>query len=79
MEAALPGYSRILIHEIVVMDNPSVEATSMDMEMMCCHNACERTESTWREIIDGAGLRLCKIWSAAGTQEAVLEAILVKD
>ncbi|KAL5622632.1 hypothetical protein FOBRF1_001882 [Fusarium oxysporum] len=76
--ALKPGYSKVLINEIVLSEeNPSVPATSMDM-MMLGHigEACERTEETFRAIVAEAGLEVVGVYSNAASPESVIEVML---
>ena len=67
------GYSRILVHETVLSKNNSNPRTvNSDATMMLCFSASEREESTWRDIIDKAGLRVVKIW-APDAPDSILE------
>jgi hypothetical protein len=74
--ALVRGQSKILINEIVV---PTMGAgwfeTSVDMLMMMFHAAYERRESEWRELIEGVGLKVSKIWQCG---EAVERLIVVE-
>ena len=73
--AAEPNYSRILIHEIVVTNTPSILATTTDLQMMMVHSSVERTEAAWRNIVAVAGLKVVKIWGVPGNTESIIEAI----
>lgn len=76
--ALTPGYSRVLINEIVLSEeNPSLPATSMDM-MMLGHigEACERTEEVFRAMAAEAGLEVVEIFSNAASPESVIELML---
>ena len=73
--ALKPGYSRILLNEIVI---PDVQAgwweTSVDMLMMAVHGSQERKEAQWREMIESVeGLKVRKIWDANGADEKIIE------
>ncbi|ORY03336.1 O-methyltransferase-domain-containing protein [Clohesyomyces aquaticus] len=67
------GWSKILLNEIVVQDKGAgwVE-TSVDVMMMVAHGARERTEQEWRGLIEGVGLRVCRVWGR-GERERVVE------
>ncbi|KAF2112724.1 putative hydroxyindole O-methyltransferase [Lophiotrema nucula] len=68
------GYSKILLNEIVIKDKDADWfSTSVDMLMMLCHSAYERTESDWRALCEGVGLRVSKIWDCEGNPEKVIE------
>ena len=73
--ALKPGYSRILLNEIVI---PEEKAgwfeTSVDMLMMQVHSAQERREREWRGLVDKVGgLRVRQIWDVEGAVEKVIE------
>ncbi|KXJ93466.1 putative hydroxyindole O-methyltransferase [Microdochium bolleyi] len=75
--ALKPGYSRVLLNEIVLSeDEPTLAATSMDMMMLGHLNVRERTEAHWKAIIEGAGLRVTKIYRYPGSAESLIEAEL---
>ncbi|KAK6400874.1 hypothetical protein LTR81_023915 [Elasticomyces elasticus] len=72
--ALTPGYSKILINEVVV---PDVGAgwfeTGVDTLMMVCHSSTERTETMWRQLIESAGLKITKIWVCGDAVERLME------
>ncbi|KAJ1329744.1 demethylsterigmatocystin 6-O-methyltransferase [Microdochium nivale] len=75
--ALKPGYSRVLLNEIVLSEeNPTLAATSMDMMMLAHMNVRERTEVHWKKIIEGAGLKIIKIYHFPGSAESLIEAEL---
>ncbi|KAL2200102.1 S-adenosyl-L-methionine-dependent methyltransferase [Corynascus similis CBS 632.67] len=62
--AMRPGYSRLLINENVIPGTGADwQATALDLMVMCLLSARERTESDWRRLLEGAGLKIVKIWS----------------
>ena len=68
------GYSKILIHEVVVASKDAHPfATASDLHMMLVVSGLERSESRWKEVIEKAGLRLTKIWSNPDGGESILE------
>lgn len=68
------GYSRILLHEIVIEDqNAHPRATLSDLLMMMIFSAGERSEREWRSIISRAGLKITKIWCIPESVESVIE------
>ena len=73
--AMKPGYSRILLNEIVIPDvNAHWFATSVDMLMMLVHAAQERREVEWKELIESVpGLRMTKVWDVQGALEKIIE------
>ncbi|KFY89855.1 hypothetical protein V500_05419 [Pseudogymnoascus sp. VKM F-4518 (FW-2643)] len=73
--ALKPGYSRILLNEIVIPDeNAGWFETSVDMLMMQVHSAQERREREWIGLVDAVGgLRVKHIWNVDGAVEKVIE------
>lgn len=72
--ALTPGYSRVLLNEIVLSEeNPTLAATSMDMMMLAHFAVRERTEADWKAVVEKAGLRFVKIYSYPGVAESVIE------
>ncbi|KAF4773873.1 O-methyltransferase [Colletotrichum scovillei] len=73
-EAMTPGYSKLLINENVI---PSIgadwQATALDMMMMTLFSSRERTEEQWRKLLEPAGLKIVKIWSAGEGVESLIE------
>ncbi|KAI9925332.1 hypothetical protein ASPWEDRAFT_62821 [Aspergillus wentii DTO 134E9] len=67
------GYSKILINEHVIPDvGAHWEATSLDLIMMSI-GSTERTEKDWRRLLEGAGLRIVRIWSVQRGVESLIE------
>ena len=73
--AAEPNYSRVLIHETIVTDEPSTLETTSDLHMMMVLSSYERTESAWYDIVAAAGLKPFRIWRVPGSAESVIEAV----
>ncbi|KAF6819265.1 hypothetical protein CPLU01_13068 [Colletotrichum plurivorum] len=64
-EAMQPGYSKLLIFEVVIPPTGAYwEATAGDILMMTQLSAVERTEEHWYQLIEGSGLKLkiVKFW-----------------
>ncbi|KAL2174027.1 S-adenosyl-L-methionine-dependent methyltransferase [Thermothelomyces heterothallicus CBS 202.75] len=62
--AMRPGYSRLLINENVIPGtNADWQATALDLMVMALLSSRERTEEDWRRLLEGAGLKIVKIWS----------------
>ncbi|RAK75872.1 S-adenosyl-L-methionine-dependent methyltransferase [Aspergillus fijiensis CBS 313.89] len=75
--AMTPGYSKLLINENVIPDTGAYwETTSLDFIMMSIGSG-ERTESQWRGLLEGVGLRVVKIWAAQRGVESLIECELV--
>jgi hypothetical protein len=72
------GYSRILIMDAVLPNTGAGAFESLlDINMMPL-SGIERTERHWRELLEGAGLRVVKVerGKEGGSRNCVLEAIL---
>ncbi|KAI1267082.1 S-adenosyl-L-methionine-dependent methyltransferase [Xylariaceae sp. FL1019] len=74
-DAMEPGYSRILLHEVLVPENKaSLTVATLDVTMMALFSALERSEKQWYQLIDGVeGLRIVKIWKARHAVESLIE------
>ncbi|KAL8831609.1 MAG: hypothetical protein Q9191_000760 [Dirinaria sp. TL-2023a] len=76
--AMTPGYSRLIINEMVIQDkDASLVAVHRDIAMMCVAGAIERTEQQWRDIVGKAGLKVEGIWNEVPEAESVI--VLMKD
>lgn len=77
--ALKPGYSRVLLNEIVLSkENPTIAATSMDMMMLAHFAVRERTEADWKAVLEKAGLKFLNIYNYPGVAESVIEAELAE-
>lgn len=78
--AMQPGYSKILIQDIVI---PNVgaprSATSYDWSMMGFFAARERTEAQWRSLLAASELKIAGIWTRDPASVSVIEAVLAKE
>lgn len=73
-----PGYSRLIINEMVIQDkDASLVAIHRDIAMMVAAGAIERTEQQWRDIVGKAGLKVEGIWNEVPEEESVI--VLMKD
>jgi hypothetical protein len=75
VEAMKPGYSKLLINEMVI---PSTrghwEQTSLDITMMALLSSKERTEGAWRSLIQSIPrLNIQKIWYGGEGNESLIE------
>lgn len=77
VKAMTPGYSKVLLHEIVVAtNNAHSQTTTSDLTMMMAFSAVERTEQMWIDLLATAGLKTVKIWGSPAAMESVIEAEL---
>ncbi|KAI1417113.1 putative O-methyltransferase [Hypoxylon sp. FL1857] len=78
-KAMKPGYSKLLIHEMIIPEQgASAFHAMLDMTMMAFNAGMERTERQWKQLLEEAGLTVVKIWlppqdDADGIVEAILE------
>lgn len=55
--------SLLLIDEMVLSERGAPwRATQLDMAMITCLAAMERSETEWRELLEDAGFKILKIW-----------------
>lgn len=73
--AMIPGYSRIILDEIIIPDeNAGWFETSVDLLMMEVHSAQERREKEWKSLVNEVpGLRVKQIWDLEGAVDKVIE------
>lgn len=68
------GYSKVLINENVIPEtNAYWETTSLDIIMMAGFASAERTAGDWRVLVEAAGQKVTKIWSAQRGVENLIE------
>lgn len=78
--AMKPGYSKLLLHEMIIPEKgASTFHAMLDMTMMAFNAGMERTERQWRELLDTAGFDVLKVWlpleeDGDGIVEATLKA-----
>lgn len=71
------GYSRLLIYEsVLVSTGATMYQTVADVSIMHLISAADRTEARWRELLQVAGFKVCKIWCHPSSLESVIEAEL---
>jgi hypothetical protein len=77
--AMKPGYSKLLLHEMIIPDvGASPFHAMLDLTMMTINGGMERNSKQWHELLVKAGLTVVKIWApleddADGIVEAILE------
>ncbi|KAJ5149650.1 hypothetical protein N7448_001228 [Penicillium atrosanguineum] len=68
------GHSKILINENVIPEtNAYWETTSLDIIMMADFASTERTADDWHALVESAGLKITKIWTAQRGVESLIE------
>ncbi|KAI9044121.1 S-adenosyl-L-methionine-dependent methyltransferase [Aspergillus affinis] len=77
--AMTPGYSKLLLHEMLVLEQgaPQFQA-QLDMTMMAFNSGMERTRQQWQTLLDAAGLRVVKFWDPVDEAgDGIIEAIKI--
>ena len=75
-----PQYSKILISEYILGDGKTRGfPAALDVQMMALHAGMERSESQWRDLLAGVGLRISGIWQKIEGGEGVIEAVLADE
>lgn len=69
-----PGYSKLLICEIVQPERAEESHRGIDLVMMGLLSAKERTEAEWRDLLKAAGFRVAKVWGNCEVTQCVIEA-----
>lgn len=77
VSAMAPGYSKVLLNEFAITDkHASAFAMRSDLMVMSLAGAIERTEQQWRMLLETAGLKIDRIWSAERESQSIIEASL---
>ncbi|OIW22623.1 S-adenosyl-L-methionine-dependent methyltransferase [Coniochaeta ligniaria NRRL 30616] len=72
--AMKPEYSKLLINENVIPPTQANwQTTGLDMMMLSLFASKERTEVDWRRLLEGAGLKIVKIWGHGEGVESLIE------
>ena len=75
--AMTPGYSKIILNELVVPDQKcGIVAAQVDIAMMTMLAATERSERQWHDMVEPAGLKIEKIWTDVLEAESIIELAL---
>ncbi|KAL9119115.1 MAG: hypothetical protein Q9187_004328 [Circinaria calcarea] len=75
--AMKPGYSKLLLDEMVVpLQGASLFTVQSDFNMMASLGGMERTERQWRELLGEVGLEIERIWTGREDVESIIEAVL---
>ncbi|CAD6572696.1 MAG: hypothetical protein ASARMPREDX12_005376 [Alectoria sarmentosa] len=75
--AMIPGYSKILINDLVVtQQKQGLFMTMSDMNMLALLGSMERSEKQWHELMEKAGLVIVKMWTKEARYESIIEVML---
>lgn len=70
-----PDRSRLLIHEIVIQEQKGAIGTAAsDIVMMATLGAKERSEDTWRILLESTGFKIRQIYRTPQSSQSVIEA-----
>lgn len=72
--AMIPGYSKLLIHELILPNTGAVEIQArFDMVMMTLNGGMERSRSQWIKLLESSGFCNIKIFENSD-QDGIVEA-----
>ncbi|KAK1069941.1 hypothetical protein LTR74_004572 [Friedmanniomyces endolithicus] len=72
--AMTPGYSRILISDMIVPEiDPPLRQLDSDITMFFLSGGTERSPVEWTEMVNLAGLKVTKFWYPPGDQNGIIE------
>ena len=75
--AMTPGYSKLLIKELLVPDRNAPWAfTALDVNVMQSLSGQERTGSQFHNLLESAGFKLEGVWGHKNALDVVIEASL---
>ncbi|KAJ3484329.1 hypothetical protein NLG97_g7081 [Lecanicillium saksenae] len=76
-DAMRPGYSRLLLHELVLPDTGATRfQCEMDMCMMTFNWGLERSRSQWVTLLTEAGFESVTFWQGHPDSDGIIEAII---
>ena len=81
-KAMKPGYSKLLVHELILPDEgASVNQAMWDIAMMTANSGAVRSQRQWRELLDKAGFEVVKFWvhESDPDSDGIVEAVLRSD
>lgn len=70
-----PDRSKLLIHEMVIQEQRGAVGTAAsDIVMMATLGAKERSEDTWRILLESAGFKIHQIYRTPQSAQSIIEA-----
>ena len=71
------GYSKLLIHELILPDTgASLFASSYDLTTMTFNSGLERTRDQWRSVLEKAGFEVARFWVEEEDADGIVEAMV---
>ncbi|KAF2184635.1 sterigmatocystin 8-O-methyltransferase [Zopfia rhizophila CBS 207.26] len=62
-DAMVPGYSKLLIHDLILPDTGAVEIQArFDLTMMTFNGGMERSRSQWKKLLEDSGFKVLGLW-----------------
>lgn len=79
--AMTPGFSKLLVHEIIVADEKAAQfQAQFDMTMMAFNSGIERTRPQWQALLESAGLTVVGVWDSVDEGgDGIVEAMKLLD
>lgn len=75
--AMTPGYSKLLVKELMIPDrNAPWALTALDVNVMQSLSGQERTEAQFRELLEGVGFKIERLWGHPDAVDVIIEASL---
>lgn len=72
-----PGYSRLLLHELILPEQGASSFQAMlDLVMMAFNGGMERSGKQWRLLLEKAGFEIVKLWLPEGDGDGIVEAMV---
>lgn len=69
----------LLVENIIPQTGAKMHMASLDLLMCALHGACERSEKTWRTLLEQAGYQVTGVFTSEAMEEGVIEAEAVPE
>jgi hypothetical protein len=76
-QAMKPGYSKLLLHEMILPEKGASSFHAMlDLTMMIFNGGMERTAKQWESLLAKAGFEVVKVWLPEDDADGIVEAMI---
>lgn len=75
--AMAPGYSKLLIGDLIIPDVGASRTEAVIDMMMMTFAAEEKSESTFRTLLESEGFSIRNIWRSESGRDGIIEAVLL--
>jgi hypothetical protein len=77
--ALTPGYSKLLLHEMIVPEQGASQFhAQMGITMMAFNSGMERARQQWQALLEAAGLQIIEFWDSVDEgADGIIEAVRV--